>query len=90
MPPGSAQSSITASTAGGGYPERLSRSRSCWASTTGLRPLNWVSEHPTLTNNPYGFSKECAQVLTLNWQGRWANVEFASTARAPASSTRHC
>src|SRR6202022_470474 len=25
----------------------------------------WVAEHPALTVNSYGFSKECAQVLTL-------------------------
>ena len=27
--------------------------------------LDWVRQHPALTNNPYGFSKECAQVLTM-------------------------
>jgi NAD(P)-dependent dehydrogenase (short-subunit alcohol dehydrogenase family) len=27
--------------------------------------LDWVEAHPGLTHNPYGFSKECVQVLTL-------------------------
>jgi NAD(P)-dependent dehydrogenase (short-subunit alcohol dehydrogenase family) len=64
MPRGSAVVN-TASTAGGGYPERLSQIQELLAIDDWNAALNWVSEHPALTNNPYGFSKECAQVLTL-------------------------
>jgi NAD(P)-dependent dehydrogenase (short-subunit alcohol dehydrogenase family) len=64
MPQGSAVVN-TASTAGGGYPERLAEIHELLAIDDWDAALNWVSEHPALTNNPYGFSKECAQVLTL-------------------------
>jgi NAD(P)-dependent dehydrogenase (short-subunit alcohol dehydrogenase family) len=64
MPKGSAVVN-TASTAGGGYPERLSEIQELLAIDDWNAALNWVSERPALTNNPYGFSKECAQVLTL-------------------------
>jgi NAD(P)-dependent dehydrogenase (short-subunit alcohol dehydrogenase family) len=56
---------ITASTAGGGYVERLREIQQLLAIDGWSEALNWVREHPALTNNPYGFSKECAQVLTL-------------------------
>jgi NAD(P)-dependent dehydrogenase (short-subunit alcohol dehydrogenase family) len=55
----------TASTAGGGYLERLVEIQELLAIDDWNAALRWVSEHPALTNNPYGFSKECAQVLTL-------------------------
>jgi NAD(P)-dependent dehydrogenase (short-subunit alcohol dehydrogenase family) len=55
----------TASTAGGGYLERLVEIQELLAIDDWSAALRWVSEHPALTNNPYGFSKECAQVLTL-------------------------
>jgi NAD(P)-dependent dehydrogenase (short-subunit alcohol dehydrogenase family) len=64
MPEGSAVVN-TASTAGGGYLERLSQIQELLAIDDWNTALNWVSERPALTNNPYGFSKECAQVLTL-------------------------
>jgi NAD(P)-dependent dehydrogenase (short-subunit alcohol dehydrogenase family) len=64
MPKGSAVVN-TASTAGGGYTERLSEILELLAIDDWNAALNWVGERPALTNNPYGFSKECAQVLTL-------------------------
>lgn len=64
MPKGSAVVN-TASTAGGGYPERLSEIQELLAIDEWNAALRWVGERPALTNNPYGFSKECAQVLTL-------------------------
>lgn len=66
MPPGSAVA-ITASSAGGGYPERLADIQSLLQIDDWPAALEWVRQHPALTNNPYGFSKECAQVLTLQW-----------------------
>jgi NAD(P)-dependent dehydrogenase (short-subunit alcohol dehydrogenase family) len=66
MPPGSAVV-ITASTAGGGYPERLTEIQTLLDIDDWQAALAWVREHPALTNNPYGFSKECAQVITLRW-----------------------
>jgi NAD(P)-dependent dehydrogenase (short-subunit alcohol dehydrogenase family) len=64
MPEGSAVVN-TASTAGGGYLEHLSEIEELLAIDDWNAALDWVGEHPALTNNPYGFSKECAQVLTL-------------------------
>ena len=64
MPPGSAIVN-TASTAGGGYPERLAEIQRFLAIDDWNAALDWVRAHPALTNNPYGFSKECTQVLTL-------------------------
>ena len=64
MPKGSAVVN-TASTAGGGYPERLSEIQELLAIDDWNAALRWIGERPALTNNPYGFSKECAQVLTL-------------------------
>ncbi len=42
----------------------LAAARGSWPS---WNSRSWSSsgKHPSLTNNPYGFSKECAQVLTL-------------------------
>jgi NAD(P)-dependent dehydrogenase (short-subunit alcohol dehydrogenase family) len=64
MPEGSAVVN-TASTAGGGYVERLSEIQELLAIDDWSAALNWVAEHLALTVNSYGFSKECAQVLTL-------------------------
>src|SRR4051812_7619768 len=64
MPPGSAVVN-TASTAGGGFMERLAQILEFLAIDDWRQSLNWVEAHPELTQNPYGFSKECAQVLTL-------------------------
>ncbi|WAJ46635.1 SDR family oxidoreductase [Mycobacterium sp. Aquia_216] len=66
MPPGSAVVN-TASTAGGGYLERLTPILELLALEDWDDSLNWVSAHPELTQNAYGFSKECAQVITLLW-----------------------
>ncbi|HEY0229084.1 MAG TPA: SDR family oxidoreductase [Mycobacterium sp.] len=66
MPPGSAVVN-TASTAGGGYPERLADIQTLLGIDDWQAALAWVRQRPHLTNNPYGFSKECAQVLTLQW-----------------------
>lgn len=64
MPEGSAVVN-TASTAGGGYIEHLREIQELLAIDDWNAALNWVGQHPALTNNPYGFSKECAQILTL-------------------------
>jgi NAD(P)-dependent dehydrogenase (short-subunit alcohol dehydrogenase family) len=55
----------TASTAGGGYIERLTAILELLEIDDWDAALTWVGEHSALTNNSYGFSKECAQVLTL-------------------------
>src|SRR6202034_1239014 len=57
MPPGSAVV-ITASTAGGGYPEHLADIQALLDIDDWQAALAWVRQHPHLTNNPYGFSKE--------------------------------
>jgi NAD(P)-dependent dehydrogenase (short-subunit alcohol dehydrogenase family) len=64
MPPGSAVVN-TASTAGGGFMERMAQILELLAIDDWPQSLDWVEAHPELTQNPYGFSKECAQVLTL-------------------------
>lgn len=64
MPPESAIV-ITASTAGGGFVERMTQILELLAIDDWQQALDWVEAHPELTQNPYGFSKECAQVLTL-------------------------
>jgi NAD(P)-dependent dehydrogenase (short-subunit alcohol dehydrogenase family) len=69
MPPGSAVA-ITASTAGGGYSDRLADIQTLLGIDDWQAALAWVRQRPQLTNNPYGFSKECAQVLTLQWATR--------------------
>ena len=55
----------TASTAGGGFMERLTQILELLTIDDWRQALDWVQAHPELTQNPYGFSKECAQVLTL-------------------------
>jgi NAD(P)-dependent dehydrogenase (short-subunit alcohol dehydrogenase family) len=69
MPPGSAVV-ITASTAGGGYSDRLADIQTLLDIDDWQAALAWVRQRPQLANNPYGFSKECAQVLTLQWAMR--------------------
>jgi NAD(P)-dependent dehydrogenase (short-subunit alcohol dehydrogenase family) len=64
MPPGSAIVN-TASTAGGGFMERMAQILELLAIDDWSQALDWVEAHPGLTQNAYGFSKECAQVLTL-------------------------
>jgi NAD(P)-dependent dehydrogenase (short-subunit alcohol dehydrogenase family) len=64
MPPGSAVV-ITASTAGGGFMERMAQILELLTIDDWRQSLDWVEGHPELTRNAYGFSKECAQVLTL-------------------------
>lgn len=64
MSPGSAVVN-TASTAGGGFMERMAQILELLAIDDWPRALDWVEKHPELTQNSYGFSKECAQVLTL-------------------------
>ncbi|BBX65997.1 short-chain dehydrogenase [Mycobacterium saskatchewanense] len=66
MPSGSAVV-ITASSAGGGYQQHLRDIQSLLDIDDWQTALEWVRQNPALTNNPYGFSKECAQVLTLQW-----------------------
>ncbi|WP_424053334.1 SDR family oxidoreductase [Mycobacterium sp.] len=64
MPPGSAVVN-TASTAGGGFMERMAQILQLLAIDDWRQSLDWVEAHRALTQNPYGFSKECTQVLTL-------------------------
>lgn len=64
MPRGSAIVN-TASTAGGGFMERMPQILELLAIDEWSQALDWVKAHPGLTQNIYGFSKECAQVLTL-------------------------
>jgi NAD(P)-dependent dehydrogenase (short-subunit alcohol dehydrogenase family) len=64
MPPGGAIVN-TASTAGGGFMERMAQILEFLAIDDWHQALDWVDAHPGLTQNAYGFSKECAQVLTL-------------------------
>jgi NAD(P)-dependent dehydrogenase (short-subunit alcohol dehydrogenase family) len=64
MPPGSSVVN-TASTAGGGFTERLAKILEFLAIDEWGRALDYIDQHPELTGNSYGFSKECAQVLTL-------------------------
>src|SRR5581483_3962431 len=64
MPPGTAIVN-TASTAGGGFMERMAQILELLAIDDWRQALDWVEAHPGLTQNAYGFSKECAQVLTL-------------------------
>ncbi len=56
---------VTASAAGGGFSERLAQILELLAIENWGGALDWVHAHPELTQNSYGFSKECAQVLTL-------------------------
>ena len=63
--PGGAAVVNTASTAGGGYPAHLDDIQTLLAIDDWDDALAWVREHPELTLNPYGFSKECAQVFTM-------------------------
>jgi NAD(P)-dependent dehydrogenase (short-subunit alcohol dehydrogenase family) len=55
----------TASTAGGGYTEHVGLIQDLLAIDDWGDALTWVRNHPELTANPYGFSKECAQVYTM-------------------------
>jgi NAD(P)-dependent dehydrogenase (short-subunit alcohol dehydrogenase family) len=55
----------TASTAGGGFMERMAQILELLAIDDWRQSLDWVEAHSELTQDPYGFSKECAQVLTL-------------------------
>jgi NAD(P)-dependent dehydrogenase (short-subunit alcohol dehydrogenase family) len=64
MPAGAAVVN-TASTAGGGYPAHLSEIQELLAIDDWDDALAWVRQRPELTANPYGFSKECAQVFTM-------------------------
>lgn len=64
MPAGSAIVN-TASSAGSGFMERLGAIMELLGIDDWGQALDWVAARPELTNNPYGFSKECAQVLTL-------------------------
>jgi NAD(P)-dependent dehydrogenase (short-subunit alcohol dehydrogenase family) len=64
MPEGSAVVN-TASTTGGAYIYRLTEIQELLAIADWDAAMDWVTEHPALTNNSYRFSKECAQVLTL-------------------------
>jgi NAD(P)-dependent dehydrogenase (short-subunit alcohol dehydrogenase family) len=55
----------TASTAGGGYPAHLGEIQELLGIDEWDDALAWVRQRPDLTANPYGFSKECAQVFTM-------------------------
>lgn len=64
MPAGSAVVN-TASTAGGGFNDHITEIREFLDLDGWSEALAWVAAHPELTQNAYGFSKECVQVLTL-------------------------
>ncbi|CAN5211070.1 glucose 1-dehydrogenase [soil metagenome] len=55
----------TASTAGGGYPERLTDIQALLAIEDWSQAQAWIANRLDLTQNVYGFSKECSQVLTM-------------------------
>jgi NAD(P)-dependent dehydrogenase (short-subunit alcohol dehydrogenase family) len=55
----------TASTAGGGYLDHLTDIQALLAIEDWNEALVWLRGRPDLTQNAYGFSKECSQVLTL-------------------------
>ena len=65
MPPGGAVVN-TASAAGGGFHQHLAQIVDLLAIEDWGAALAWVAEHPELTADPYAFSKECLQVLTLH------------------------
>jgi NAD(P)-dependent dehydrogenase (short-subunit alcohol dehydrogenase family) len=66
MPPGGAVV-ITASTAGNRYVDHLAEIQELLAISDWHDALSWVRDRPAIADDPYGFSKECAQVLTLQW-----------------------
>jgi len=55
----------TASTAGSGYSDRMAEIETFLALEDWGEALDWLRERPELTQNVYGFSKECSQVLTM-------------------------
>ena len=83
MPRGSAIVN-TASTAGGGFMERMTAILELLAIDDWRQSLEWVAAHPELTRNPYGFSKECAQVLTLVQAARLAEHGVRINSVCPA------
>jgi NAD(P)-dependent dehydrogenase (short-subunit alcohol dehydrogenase family) len=81
MPPGGAIVN-TASAAGGGLMDRRAPIRQLLAIEEWGRAHDWVHAHPSLTQNAYGFSKECAQALTLPMRRRCPSAESDSTVSA--------
>jgi NAD(P)-dependent dehydrogenase (short-subunit alcohol dehydrogenase family) len=78
MPPNSAVVN-TASTAGGGFMERIAQILELLTIDDWHQSLDWVEAHPGLTQNAYGFSKECAQVLTCCRLRHLPSTAYAST-----------
>jgi NAD(P)-dependent dehydrogenase (short-subunit alcohol dehydrogenase family) len=66
IPPGGAVV-ITASTAGNRYVDHLAEIQELLAISDWHEALAWVRDRPAFAEESYGFSKECAQVLTLQW-----------------------
>jgi NAD(P)-dependent dehydrogenase (short-subunit alcohol dehydrogenase family) len=66
MPPGGAVV-ITASTAGNRYADHLTEIQELLAISDWHEALTWMRDRTAFAEEPYGFSKECAQVLTLQW-----------------------
>jgi NAD(P)-dependent dehydrogenase (short-subunit alcohol dehydrogenase family) len=66
MPPGGAVV-ITASAAGNRYVDHLAEIQELLAISDWHEALAWVRDRTVFAEEPYGFSKECAQVLTLQW-----------------------
>ena len=60
---------ITASIAGGQWPQRLAQIQELLAIADRERAIAWIQEHPDLVKGGYDFSKECLQVYTM-WSSR--------------------
>lgn len=63
----------TASTAGSGWAERLPAILELLAIDDWDEALAWIDAHPEAVADPYAFSKECAQVLTM-WASKAAST----------------
>jgi NAD(P)-dependent dehydrogenase (short-subunit alcohol dehydrogenase family) len=56
---------ITASIAGGQWPQRLAEIQELLAISDREQAIAWIQDHPDLVGGGYDFSKECLQVYTM-------------------------
>jgi NAD(P)-dependent dehydrogenase (short-subunit alcohol dehydrogenase family) len=56
---------ITASIAGGQWPQRLAQIQELLAIDDRHKAIAWIQDHPDLVGGGYDFSKECLQVYTM-------------------------
>ena len=56
---------ITASIAGGQWPQRLAEIQELLAISDREQVIAWIQDHPDLVGGGYDFSKECLQVYTM-------------------------